>query len=105
MGSQVDRKSRGGSRGGGGAPGGHPAPPPPPPPFGGPQNFIKRGKKRLARKRHILVLNSYPNSPPPPPFPNPVSAPAGRYIQMFLLVICTTTEDNIRKVVLRSKAL
>ena len=46
-----------------------------PPPFGGPPNFIKREKmsRVCAQKRHILVLNSYPD--PPPPFRNPVSAP------------------------------
>ena len=55
----------------GGGPGGQD----PPPPFGGPLNFIKRGKTSgaCARKRRDLVLNSYPD--PPPPFRNPVSAP------------------------------
>ena len=52
---------------GGGGPGGQD--------FGGPPNFIKRGKTlcACARKRRVLVLNSYPD--PPPPFRNPVSAP------------------------------
>ena len=38
----------------------------PPPPFGGPPNFIKRGKmaRACARKLHVLVLNSYPDPPP-----------------------------------------
>ena len=34
-------------------------------PFDGPPNFIKREKRSRARarKRHILVLNSYPDTP------------------------------------------
>ena len=60
--------SRGGSRGGRG-PGGQD------PPFGGPPNFIKREKTLCvcAKKRRVLVHNSYPH----PPFRNPVSAPDG----------------------------
>ena len=44
--------------------------------FGGPPNFIKREKtlRTCAQKRHVLVLNSYPD--PQAPFQNPVSAPA-----------------------------
>ena len=55
---------RGGSRGGGYWGSG----PPPPPPllFGGTSNFIKRGKKRCAQKRRILVLNSLIHRPPFP---------------------------------------
>ena len=47
-----------------------------PTPSGGPPNFIKREKtsRAWARKRRVLVLNSYPD-PTPPPFRNPVSAP------------------------------
>ena len=50
--------ARGGSRGGGSWGSG-------PPPFGGPPNFIKREKtsRACARKRRILVLNSYPDPP------------------------------------------
>ena len=46
----------------GGCPGGQDASPP----FGGPPNFIKRGKTShvCTRKRRILVLNSYPDPPP-----------------------------------------
>ena len=53
---------------GGGGPGGQD------PPFGGPANFIKREKmlRVCVRKRHVLVLNGYPDSPH---FQNPVSAP------------------------------
>ena len=42
--------------------------------FGGTPNFIKRGKTlhRCARKRRVLVLNSYLD---PPTFQNHVSAP------------------------------
>ena len=61
---------RGGSRGGGGGSWGSGLPP-----FGGPPNFIKRGKMAhvCTRKLRVLVINSYPD--PPPPFRNPVSAP------------------------------
>ena len=50
--------TRGGSRGGPGGSG-----PLPPSLFGEPPNFIKREKTShvCARKRHILVLNSYPD--------------------------------------------
>ena len=52
---------RGGSRGGGVLG----VRTPPPPPFGGPPNFIKKGKmaRACARKLRILVLNSYPDPP------------------------------------------
>ena len=44
-------------------------PPPPPTTTTKTLNFIKREKtsRACSRKRHILVLNSYPD--PPPPFP------------------------------------
>ena len=45
----------------------------PPPPFWGTPKLHKEGKN-VARKRRVLVLNSYLD--PPPPFQNPVSAPA-----------------------------
>ena len=47
-------------------PGGGPGGQDPTPPFGGPLNFIKRGKKTSrasAQKCHNLVLNSYPDPP------------------------------------------
>ena len=50
---------RGGSRVGGGGGGGLGGVLP----FGGPHNFKKRGKRR-AGMRHVLVLNSYPDTPP-----------------------------------------
>ena len=58
--------------GGGGGPGGQD------PPFWGTPKLHKEGKKRCTRKRHILVLNSYPD----PPFQDPVSAPAVFYLKL-----------------------
>ena len=54
-----------------------------PPPFGGPPNFIKRGKtsRVCRRKRHILVLNSYP------PFPKSCIRPCPSSLFMFENVI------------------
>ena len=66
-GARKDIIGRGGSRGGGGGSWG--SGPPPPPHFGGPPNFIKRGKTSRA------LPGQLPGPPPPPPFRNPVSAP------------------------------
>ena len=77
-------KPRSGSRGGGGGLGGQDTPPPS---FGGPQNFMKRGKtSHMCPGIHqVLILNSYPD-PPPYPFQNPVSAPGNQTLNSFRFV-------------------
>ena len=64
--------------------------PPPPPTFGGLLNFMNRERmsRACARKRHISVLNSYPD--PPPPFPKSCLRPCFELTKLSGMNVCLT---------------